>query len=73
MQIYQHMRLNCPYVTKEITDEYNITDKYFDSNSYVYLEIRNGMYGLKESAIPAYEQLRANLSQFGYITMKHTP
>ena len=73
MQIYQYMRLHCRYITNEITDEYNITDNYFDSNSYVYLEIRNGMYGLKESAIPAYEQLRANLSQFGYITMKHTP
>ena len=47
MQIYQYMCLHRRYITKEITNEYNITDNYFDSNSYVYLEIRKGIYGLK--------------------------
>ena len=73
MQIYKYMRLHYCYITKEITDEYNITDNYFYSNGYVYLEIRKCMYGLKEAAILAYEQLRANLAQFGYIPMKHAP
>ena len=31
------------------------------------------MYGLKEAAILAYEQLRDHLSKFGYVPMKHTP
>ena len=73
MQIYQYMRLHYRYITNEITDEYNITDKYCDSNGYVYLEIRKYMYGLKEAAILVYEQLQANLAQFGYIPMKHAP
>ena len=73
MQIYQFMCLHCRYVTIKIANEYNLTDNYFDSNGYVYLEIWKGMYGLKESAILAYEQLRAHLAQFGYVPMKYTP
>ena len=49
------MHLHCRYVTIEIANEYNLTDNYFDANGYVYLEIRKGMYGLKESAILSYE------------------
>ena len=73
MQIYQYMSLHRCYLTSEIADEYNLTDNYFYANGYVYLEIRKGMYGLKEAAILAYEQLRAHISQFGYVPMKHTP
>ena len=73
MQIYQYMCLHCRYVTSEIASEYNLADKYFDANGYAYLETRKGMYGLKEAAILAYEQLRAHLSQFGYVPMKYTP
>ena len=57
MRIYQYMRLHRQYITAEIADEYNITDDFFDSKGYIYLEIRKGMYGLKEAAILAYEQL----------------
>ena len=31
------------------------------------------MYGLKEAAILAYEQLREHLAKSGYVPMKHTP
>ena len=31
------------------------------------------MYGLKEAAILAYEQLQEHLSKSGYVPMKHTP
>ena len=73
MHIYQYMRLHRRYVTQEIINEYAITDNFFDSKGYVYLEIRKGMYGLKEAAILAYEQLREHLSKSGYVPMKHTP
>ena len=73
MQIYQYMRLHRRYVNIKIANEYNLTDNYFDANGYAYLEIRKGMYGLKEAAILAYEQLRSHLTQFGYVPMKHTP
>jgi hypothetical protein len=40
MPIYQYMRVHQKYVPQEIIDEYElITDDYFDSKGYVYLEI----------------------------------
>ena len=73
MYIYQYMRLHCRYITKEIINEYYITDDFFDSKGFIYLKIRKWMYGLKEAAILAYKQLRNHLSKFGYVPMKHTP
>ena len=67
------MHLHCRYITQEILNGYNITDNCFDSKDYIYLEIRKGMYGLKEAAILAYKKLRKYLSHSGYVPMKHTP
>ena len=53
MHIYQYMRFHLRYITQEILDEYKITNNFFDSKGYIYLEIRKGMYGLKEAAILA--------------------
>jgi hypothetical protein len=61
------------YLPQEIIDEYSLTDDYFDSKGYVYVEIRKGMYGLKEAAILAYDQLREHLAPFGYAPVTHTP
>ena len=47
MHIYQYMRLHLRYITQEILDEYKITDNFFDSKGYIYLEICKGMYRLK--------------------------
>ena len=73
MHFYQYMHLHRCYITKEIINEYHITDNFFDSKGYIYLEIRKGMYGPKEAAILAYEQLREHLAKSGYVLMKHTP
>ena len=43
------------------------------NNGYVMVEIRKGMYGLKEAAILAYKQLRTHLAPFGYYPVDHTP
>ena len=67
------MRLHCRYITKEIINEYYITDDFFDSKGFIYLKTRKGIYGLKEAAILAYKQLRDHLSKFGYVPMKQTP
>jgi len=53
MKIFQYMRLHRKYVTPEVFAEYNLTEAHFDSNGYCYVEIRKGMYGLKEAAILA--------------------
>ena len=73
MKIFQYMKIHRKYVTQEVTDEYALTDKHFDSKGYIYVEIRKGMYGLKEAAILAYEQLRTHLAPFGYYPVDHTP
>jgi hypothetical protein len=73
MPIYQYMQVHRRYVPQEIIDEYNLTIKHFDSKGFVYLEIRKGMYGLKEAAILAYNQLKAHLAPYGYFPVAQTP
>jgi hypothetical protein len=73
MKIFQYMKVHRRYLPPEIIQEYDLTDDYFDSKGYVYLEIRIGMYGLKEAAILAYDQLRDHLAPFGYAPATHTP
>jgi hypothetical protein len=73
MKIFQYMRVHRRYLPQEVIDEYNLTPAHFDSHGYVYLEIRKGMYGLKEAAILAFEQLRDHLAPFGYHPVRHTP
>ena len=73
MTIYQYMRVHRKYLPQEIIDEYGLTNDFYDSKGFVYMEIRKGMYGLKEAAILAYEQLRAHLAPFGYVPVTHTP
>jgi len=68
MQVYhQH------YTPPKVLDEYNLKSKHFDSKGFAYLEIRKGIYGLKEAAILAYDQLKDHLANYGYIPFKHTP
>jgi len=62
MQVYQYTRIHQSYIPPEVLDEYNLTSKHFDSKGFAYLEIRKGMYGLKEAAILAYDQLKNHLA-----------
>ena len=73
MKIYQYMRIHRKYVTPEIMDEHHLTDAHFDSKGYCYVEIRKGMYGLKEAAVLAYDQLKAHLAPYGYAPVRYTP
>ena len=52
-------------------DEYDIAS--IASNGFVYVEIRKGMYGLKEAGIIAFNRLVKNLAPHGYQPCKHTP
>jgi hypothetical protein len=73
MPVYQYMKVHRRYLTAEIMEEYALTEDYFDAKGYCYLEIRKGMYGLKEAAILAYDQLCAHLAPYGYHPVRHTP
>ena len=43
-----------------------------DASGYVYVDIRKGMYGLKETGIIAYKRLVRNLHPHGYVPVAHT-
>jgi hypothetical protein len=73
MKQFQYMKIHKKYVTPDIMEAYNLTDAHFDSKGFAYVEIRKGMYGLKEAAILAYEQLKEHLATFGYFPVSHTP
>ena len=49
----------------------NLND-YSDNNKYVYFMIKKGMYGLKQAAYLAHEQLKENLSPYGYYPVPNT-
>jgi hypothetical protein len=73
MTIYQYMRIHRKYIPQDIQEQYQLTSAHFDSKGYAYVEIRKGMYGLKEAAILAYDQLRTHLAPFGYAPVPFTP
>jgi hypothetical protein len=73
MLIFQYMRIHCKYITPEVLDKYGLTQQHFDSKDYCYVEIRKGIYGLKEAAILGYDQLHPHLAPYGYFPVQHTP
>ena len=64
MKKFRYMKIPLKYIHKEIMDEYNIQD--IQSNGFVYVEIRKGMYGLKEAGIIAFKRLVEKLVPHGY-------
>ena len=64
------MRIHKKCIPQEVLDEYDII---FDDRYFTYVEIRRGMYGLKEAGVIAIDQLVRNLKRFGYNPMPLTP
>jgi hypothetical protein len=56
---------------EEIVDKYNLQALAVDG--WVYIEIRKGMYGLKQSGLLANQLLQTRLAPFGYYPARHTP
>ena len=61
----EYMRIHSRYFTQEFRDVYKLHNK-INTDGYVYCVIQRGMYGLKQAAILAYQQLVKNLKPFGY-------
>jgi hypothetical protein len=53
-----------------IFQQYNLNALAVDS--WVYIEIREGMYDLKQSGLLANQLLQTRLAQFGYYPARHT-
>jgi hypothetical protein len=57
--------------TKESIKKYNLRAMMVDG--WVYIEIRKGMYGLKQAGLLANRLLQKRLEYFGYFPAPHTP
>ena len=56
MDGYEYMRIHSKYFFDDIRQKYNIDD-IIVSDGYVYVRIEKGMYGLKQAAMLAYNNL----------------
>ena len=61
----EYMRIHKRYFDEDFRKLFTITP-IIAEDGYVYCEIQRGMYGLKQAAILAYNQLKDNLSKHGY-------
>ena len=67
----EYMKLHISEIPQDIIDQYDLT-KYMDKNKFVYFKITKGMYGLKQAAKLAYDQLVKNLAPHGYYPVPNT-
>jgi hypothetical protein len=65
------MRLPISILPEEIIEKYHLTRLAVDG--WVYLEIRKGMYGLKQAGILANQLLQKRLKPFEYHQSRHAP
>jgi hypothetical protein len=68
---YEYMRMLLSCSPEEIVDKYNL--KALAVDGWVYIEIRKGMYGLKQAGLLANHLLQTHLEPFGYYPDHHTP
>jgi hypothetical protein len=68
---FEYMKMLLSRFTEEIIQKYNLNALAVDG--WVYIEIRKGMYGLKQSGLLANKLLQTRLAPFGYYPARHTP
>ena len=70
MQHPEYMRVPIKFFPSDIIRMYKLNDKIHNNN--IYIKIKKGMYGLKQAAVLAYNNLVKKLAQFGYEPMEFT-
>jgi hypothetical protein len=68
---FEYMKMLLSRFPEEIVQKYNLKDLAVDG--WVYIEIRKGMYGLKQARLLANKLLQTRLAPFGYYPARHTP
>ena len=71
MAIPEYMRIPIHHIPQDIIDLYQLSDKIH--KGYVYIKIKRGMYGLKQAAHLAFEQLKEHLAPHGYYPVESNP
>jgi len=69
---YEYIKIPFRWMPEEIRSQYNLYSL-VDDNGYVYCEVRKGMYGLKQAARLAYDNLVTNLEPDGYYPVRECP
>ena len=67
----EYMKMHLTEIPEDIINRYNMRDIQ-DKNGYVHFQINKGMYGLKQAAILAYQQLKDHLAPHGYYPIPNT-
>jgi hypothetical protein len=68
---FEYMKMLLSRFPEEIIQKYNLNALAVDGC--VYIEIRKGMYGLKQAGLLANQLLQTRLAPFGYYPARHTP
>jgi hypothetical protein len=68
---FDYMKMLLSRYPEEIVHKYNLNALAVDS--WVYIEIRKGMYGLKQAGLLASQLIQTRLAPFGYYPVRHTP
>jgi hypothetical protein len=71
MPRFEYMKMLLSRFPEEIIEKYNLNALAVDG--WVYIEIRNGMYSLKQAVLLANQLLQTRLAPFGYYPAWHTP
>ena len=67
----EYMKMHWDEIPNDIKNTYSLQDK-VDPEGHVHFRINKGMYGLKQAAILAYNQLKSNLAPHGYRPIPNT-
>jgi hypothetical protein len=65
------MKMQLSRFPEEIIQKYNLNA--LDVDGWVHIEIRKGMYGLKQGGLLASQLLQTGMAPFGYYPARHTP
>jgi hypothetical protein len=68
---FEYMKMLLSRFPEEIIQRYNINALAVDG--WVYIEIRKGMYGLKQAGLLTNQLLQTRFAPFGYNPAQHTP
>jgi hypothetical protein len=68
---FEYMKMLLSRFPEEIVDKYNLDALAVDG--WVYIEIRKGMYVLRQAGLLANQLLQTRLAPFGYYPARHTP
>jgi hypothetical protein len=71
LQRFEYMKMLLSRFPEEIIQKYNINALAVDG--WVYIQIRKGMYGLKQAGLLANQLLQTRLAPFGCYPAQHTP